>query len=134
VVPTDFTKTHYPEYLVEGSTRRLDYLRKMHQCLVGVDANGLHNCVAWKLGEYLAGSLCIVAKPIRDILPVPLTESNALTFYDPQTCVAACDRLLSNPALAAQMREDNYRYYREFAQPSSNLWNCLVYAFDTGKC
>jgi len=39
------------------------------------------------------------------------------------------NRLLSDPSLAARMREANWQYYQQEIEPARHVWNCLERAF-----
>jgi hypothetical protein len=126
VVPTPFARRHYPDVLEERTYRRQDFLRMMQASLVGVYTRGLHHSLAFKLPEYLAASMCVVSEPLRNPLPQPLVPgAHYQEFRDAEECVARCERLLSRPAEAREMRRANHDYYRCWVAPAEHLWNCL---------
>ena len=76
--------------------------------------------------EYLAASRCIVTEPLKYQLPVSLIEGkNYLSFRTPEECVGACERLLSDPEFADQMRYENHKYYLNEVEPSVLVYRCL---------
>ena len=130
LVPTKFAKTHYPDAVTDRPTRRKAYIRTSKHALIGVYTRGLHHSLAFKLPEYLAASKCIVSEPLRNALPYPLVASrNYLEFQTVDECVTLCDRLLSDPKEAREMRHQNHDYYRQHVRPAEHMLNCLERAF-----
>ena len=127
LVPNDLARQHYPELcLTSEVTRRINYLGLVKKCLVCVTTTGLHDSIGGKLPEYLAASRCIVTEPLKYQLPVSLIEGkNYLSFSTPEECVEACERLLSDPEFAKQMRYENHKYYLNEVEPSVLVYRCL---------
>jgi hypothetical protein len=126
LVPTAYARKHYPDVLAERAWRQKEYIAMNRRSLVGVYTRGLHHSTAFKFGEYLAAAKCIVAEPLRQEPPAPLTEGrNYLPFRTPQECVARCAELLADPAAAAAMRRANQAYYRDQVEPAAHLLRCL---------
>ncbi len=132
LVPTPLACATQPSLLCAGPTHRRAYLAAMHRCLIGVYTPGLHHSIAWKLGEYLASALCVVAPPFRNTFAEPFIEGRHYVAFDtPDRCIAQCERLLTDPALAAAMRAANAAYHREHGAPASQILGCLDRAFAT---
>jgi hypothetical protein len=97
--------------------------------LIGVYTRGLHFSTAWKLGEYFASSMCVVAEPPRNQLPVALTAGKEfLPFSSAGDCLAACETILANPDLQREMRAAAHDYYRREIAPEAHLRSCLARA------
>ena len=126
IVPTPFARQHYPDVLLPEGYRHGDYIDVMHRYLVGIATRGLHDSIAFKLPEYLAGSLCIVSEPLHNDLPQPLIAGqHYLGFRSTDECIGQCERLLSHPAEAREMRRHNFDYYRRWVEPGAHLLDCL---------
>jgi hypothetical protein len=122
LVPTDLARSLYPDALSAEPSRRDAYVAFAKRALVGIYTRGLHHSLAFKLGEYLASSKCMVSEPLRNELPAPLRQGEHLLEYQSiEECVSACDRLLSDPTLASEMRWNNWRYYRRQTRPAERL-------------
>ena len=121
LIPTPLARRQFPELLAPQSGRKSRYLKIARSHLIGVYTAGLNQSTAWKFGEYLAASQCIVADPPGNAVPKPLIEGrHYLAFSNPQECVAACRRLLDDPTFAESMRKANHEYYeRELA---AHIW------------
>ena len=118
-------------FLATQNTNRGSYSEVARSSLIGVYSRGLHGSLAFKLSEYLAAGLCIVAEPLRHTLPQPLeARRNYLPFNTPEECVAQCKRLLDDPELAAAMSRNNRDYYSRFVEPTVHLRNILHCAFN----
>lgn len=130
VLNTPVAAEFCPDLICSHDTRRDAYLATMHECRVGIYTRGLHDSTAWKLGEYLASSLCIVANGLRNALPQPLEEGrNVLTYSNAEECLAHCRRLLDDQEFAYEMAAANDKYYREQASPTAHLERCFEAAF-----
>jgi hypothetical protein len=70
---------------------------------------------------------------LRYELPRPLVaERNYLLFETPEQCIADCDRLLTDPILARDMRHANHRYYVEEVAPAAHIAKVLDAAAPVG--
>lgn len=119
-----------PDLITPFPTNRGYYFSEARKCLIGVYSKGLHHSTAWKAGEYLAASLCIVAEPFRNQDRAPWrSPENYLTFATADECVARCAYLLDNPAAAQQMRTNNFRLYIEHVRPAASLLRSFEEAF-----
>ena len=131
LVPTEYARRHYPDAVTDLASRRADYVAMSRSALVGVYTRGLHHSTAFKLPEYLASSKAVVAEPVRNALPTPLEDGrHYLGFETPDECVARCERLLTDNRLAADMRAENWRYYREEAEPGAHVVKILERVFE----
>jgi hypothetical protein len=129
LVPSEFAQRHYPELVVTKSYRHSAYIKFARRALVGVYCRGLHDSLAGKMGDYLAGSKCIVASPLRTELPIPLERgTHFLEFKNAGDLVAHCEWLLSHPREAQRMRDANAVYYHRWVQPENHLRACLALA------
>ncbi|HEV2687752.1 MAG TPA: glycosyltransferase [Bryobacteraceae bacterium] len=128
--PNLFNRQRYPHVLAEHPHEAGEYLAFSKRHLIGVSSRGLHQSIPFKLAEYLAASMAIVSETLRNEFAAPFIEGrNYLEFRTPDECVAQCDRLLSNPALAAELREASRRYYETEVQPARHVENLLERAF-----
>jgi hypothetical protein len=102
----------------------------MQTCRVGIYTKGLHHATAWKLGEYTAASMCIVASGFRYTFVEPFTAPRHFLAYEtPAECVAHCVRLLEDDDEARAMSRANYGYYLEQIRPAKQMRRWLDEAF-----
>ena len=112
LVPTPYALTHYPDLVTTSPTRQPQFIHWAKQHAIAIYSRGLFGSIAFKMVEFLASSKCIVSEPIRYTLPAPLVH--LAEFTSPETCIAQCQDLLSNPApLVAQRRESSWDYYNQ---------------------
>ena len=130
LVPTALAKARYPHEVSIFPTRRPEYIAMSKRNLIGVYTRGLHHSTAFKLPEYLAASQCIVAQTPRNGTPKPMVAgTHFLPFDDPDECVAACQQLLFDHDLAAQMRRANHAYYHAEVAPAAHMERVLERVF-----
>lgn len=133
LVPTTLAISKYPMEVSPYSSRRSLYTAMSKKNLIAIYTRGLHGSTAFKLAEYLAASQCIVAEPLREVLPQPLVSGkHFLPFQNVDECIESCQRIFANSKLASSMRQANYQYYKSQVEPSSHVENLLnALALDT---
>lgn len=126
LVPTPLALAEYPDDVTPHSSRYAAYLALKKRCLVSVYTRGVEHSLAFKLGETLAASQCLVSVPLRYELPAPLVAGeHYLPFDDTAECIEACHRLLAMPALAREMRHANHQYYCKEVEPATHVAQVL---------
>lgn len=126
-----YAQATYPDCLHPGDPGLRGHVALSRACLINVNTAGLHDSTSWKIPEYMAASRCIVSEPTYYTIPVPLVEGrNYLPFTSPEGCVAACERLLADPAAAFAMRSENDAYYRAHIRPDRLMARCLQSAVE----
>jgi len=129
-LPTPFACQAYPDVVCQWDTRRSAYLKTIRTCGIGIYTKGLHYATAWKLGEYSAASMAIVASGLRDTFPEPFTAPrNYLEFTCPGECVEHCLRLLASRDEARAMGRENHEYYRQHLRPGKQMRRWIDRAF-----
>jgi hypothetical protein len=122
LVATAQARQHYPDDLTPHSSKYVDYLRLKQRCLIGIYTRGLEHSLAFKLGETFAASQCLVSVPLRYGLPAPLQIGrHYIEFETVDACIAACHRLLEDPALARSMRQANHDYYVREVEAAAHI-------------
>ncbi|HEV7596317.1 MAG TPA: hypothetical protein VGO33_15070 [Gemmatimonadaceae bacterium] len=127
LVPTPLALRLHPDLVTGRPVSPASFARFQRGLLIGVYTRGLHYSTAWKFGEYFAGSMCVVAEPPRNELPMPLTAGvEFLAFASPDECIAACESILGDQQLQRSMRAAAYDYYLREAAPEAHLQSCLA--------
>lgn len=122
VLPTPYARSRYPDALSKAPSARPEYVRFSLRHAIGINTRGLHHSNPFKIGEYLAGSFCLLSDPMRNELPEPLRQGIEYDLYTtPEECAAHCERLLSNPGEIQERREASWRYYRDNVRAEA-LW------------
>ena len=131
LIPTEVAVKYYPDCLTSLQTDRRSFIEMGKRSLIRIYTRGICHSIAWKLPEYLAASTCIVSEPLRNQMPAPLEPGkHYLEYHSPEECVAACQRLLNDPKLVFEMRQNNHAYYQEEVKPSVHILKCLKHALD----
>lgn len=127
LMPTPLARSQYPDAVTPHSSKYVDYLARKKRCLISVYTRGVEHSLAFKLGETLAASQCLVSVPLRYTLPAPLLASTHYApFETPEQCVAACHELLRSPDRARAMRHANHAYYVSEVQPAAHVARLLA--------
>jgi hypothetical protein len=129
-LPTPFARQNFPDVVCHWDTRRSAYLQTLQSCGIGIYTKGLHYATAWKLGEYAAASMGMVASGLRDTFPEPFTAPrNYLEFTTPGECAQHCLRLLENWEETRAMGRANHEYYARQMRPGKQLRRWIDQAF-----
>jgi hypothetical protein len=122
LVPTPYAKAVAPDLVSGSPVSRPEYVRFSLRFAIGINSRGLHHSIPFKMGEYLAGSFCILSDPMRNELPQPLREGREYLLYrTAEECAAVCERLLQNPGEVKERRRAAWLYYNESVRPE-RLW------------
>ncbi len=78
------------------------YLDRLGRSAVAFNNPAVHNCLGWKLGEFLAMGKAIISLPLGRALPAPLEHGEHLHFVDGS-------RASMQDALERLRRDDGYR-------------------------
>ena len=120
----------YPDLLTEHSSDEDAYTQQMKRHLIGISTHGLHYSVPFKVPEYLAASVAVVSEPLRNGFPVPfMAGRHFLSFREPDECVAQCDRILTDPDIATELRHMSWQYYESQIRPAQHAAKLLERAF-----
>lgn len=129
VVGDQFARTRYPEAVVRKSVRQNQYAALTRSALIGVYSRGVHGSLAYKLSEYLAAGCCMVVEPWEHMLDVPLESGvHYLPYHSADSCATACETLLADKALAAEMSRRNADYYLRYLLPERHVERILATA------
>lgn len=127
LLPTPLALSRYPDEVTPHPARKRAYVALKKRSLVAVYTRGIEHSLAFKLGETLAASQCLVSVALRQELPEPLVSGrHYLPFDTPDACVEACERLLVRPDLAREMRRVNHEYYLTEVEPASHGQKIIV--------
>jgi hypothetical protein len=127
LMATPLALAQYPDDVTPHSSKYVDYLAQKKRCLISVYTRGVEHSLAFKLGETLAASQCLVSVPLRYSLPSPLVAgTHYLPFETPDECVAACEALLTSPERARAMRYANREYYASEVAPAAHVGKIIA--------
>jgi hypothetical protein len=126
LVPNPLALKLHPDLVTERPVSPAAFAKWQRSLLVGVYTRGLHYSTAWKFGEYLAASMCVVAEPPRNILPRPLRDGQEfVAFSSADACVSACKSVLADAGLQLRLRRTAYDYYLREVSPEPHLFASL---------
>jgi hypothetical protein len=122
LVPTLHAKKHYGELLTDHPSRQSRYIRWAREHLISIGFRGLFGSLGFKIAEAFAASQCLVSKPTTAYLPedAPLAQ-----YHNIEECIAICNRLLSHPDEANELRNRAWEYYRAEVEPGAHMGKLL---------
>jgi hypothetical protein len=129
-VPDAYARAHYPDCLASESLGQNAYVQLVKSCRICVYSRGLRDSPANKLGEYLAGSRCIVAQRLKTHLPAELKDGRDILFFDTASELAEkCRNLLDDPELQQRLSQGARSYYQMHVKPRERVLQMLQEAF-----
>lgn len=129
-IPTPYARMRYPDCLSREKHSRADYIRMLTSCRICLYTRGLRDSPAYKLGEYLAASRCIVSQRLQTILPAPLRDGHEVLYgHDVEELMEQCQLLLSREDRQEQLSSNARRYYAREVEPSRRTLRFFQEAF-----
>ena len=122
LVPTLHAKRHYPELLTDRPSRQSRYVRWAREHLISIGFRGLFGSLGFKIAEAFAASQCLVSEPTTAYLPA---DAPIARFHSTEECIAVCDRFLSHPGEANELRNQAWEYYRNEVEPGAHMAKLL---------
>jgi hypothetical protein len=122
LAPTAHAKRHYPELLTRYPSRQTQYVRFAREHLISIGFRGLFGSLGFKIGEAFAASQCLVSEPTASYLSADAPLAN---YRNIEECVTICDRFLSHPHDADQLRNRAWEYYRSEVEPGAHVEKLL---------
>ena len=122
LVRTPYALTHYPDLLTSYSSRQSRYVRWAREHLISIGFRGLFGSLGFKIAEAFAASQCLVSEPTTAYLQA---DAPLASYGSTQECISICDRLLSYPDEAGQLRNRAWEYYRTEVEPGAHIAKLL---------
>lgn len=107
-----------------------DYLTRMKRSCVAFNTPAVHQCLGWKLGEFLALGKAIISLPLTGELPEPLLHGEHMHFVsgDPAETRDALARLRLDHAYRAKLERNARDYYERLLSPGVMVERVLRFA------
>ena len=99
--------------------RLREYLEKQGESLCAFNSPAVHDCLGWKLGEYLALGKAIVSLPLTRELPSPLEHGTHVHVVE-DSCEAmaeAVERLRVDVAYRSELERNARSYWNRWLAP-----------------
>jgi hypothetical protein len=122
LVRTPHAVAHYPDLLTSNSSRQSRYVRWAREHLISIGFRGLFGSLGFKIGEAFAASQCLVSEPTTAYLPA---DAPLASYRSTQECLSLCDRFLSYPGEADELRNQAWEYYRTEVEPEAHIAKLL---------
>jgi hypothetical protein len=120
-----------PENLL-SITRRREYMKTMESCPIGISTRGWHECIPWRIGEYLIKGRAIITEQIEHKVPGNFSENKNYLAYDtPEECLKHAKDLFNDHEKRKKMMLDNFRYYYNYVKAENLVLNSLLTALET---
>lgn len=108
-----------------------EYLSKMKRSCVAFNTPAVHQCLGWKLGEFLALGKAIISLPLTGELPEPLVHGEHIHYVsgDPAETRDALERIRRDHDYRRNLERNARRYYETYLSPQASVRRVLEAAF-----
>jgi hypothetical protein len=105
--------------LLEQRMPHNEYLRRTARSAVAFNSPAVHDCLGWKLGEYLALGKAIISIAINRQLPVPLVHGEHLHLVadDDDAMSAAVEQLTTDHEYRRHLETGARQWYERYLRP-----------------
>ncbi|MSO78702.1 MAG: glycosyltransferase family 1 protein [Acidimicrobiia bacterium] len=96
------------------------YLERTRRSAVVFNAPAVHQCLGWKLGEFLALGKAIISVPLNRELPEPLVHGEHIHFIDDKVDAMrhAVELLTSDDAYRRRLEVGARRWFDDVISPA----------------
>ena len=103
-----------------ASTHSREYVERTRRSALVFNTPAVHECLGWKLGEFLALGKAIVSLPLTRALPAPLEHGTHLHLVDgsPESITDAIERITGDDGYRRRLEEHARAWYDEWLDPT----------------
>lgn len=107
------------------------YLQQLKQSAVAINTPAVHDCLGWKLGEYLALGKAIITTPINRILPGSFTAgTHYMEIKDIHTELKEAIRyLVAHKQERMELEQNALAYFEKYLTPAKAVAHIHTFAF-----
>jgi hypothetical protein len=110
--------------------RHGDYLRRLRRSAFAVNTPAVHDCLGWKLGEFLALGKAVISLPLTRVMPGTFEHGEQAHFIAATAQAAAAMRsLLDDAAYRLHLEQGARRYWEDYLAPGALVRRVLAHAF-----
>ena len=101
------------------SYRFFDYVQRMKRSCVAFNTPAVHDCLGWKLGEFMGLGKAIISLPLTRELPEPLVHGENVHFVsgDQAELGDALAKLRGDHAYRRKLERNARAYYDQYLRP-----------------
>jgi hypothetical protein len=120
--------------LAERRYRHREWITATQRSLAVFNTPAVHDCLGWKLGEFLALGKAIVSLPLTRALPAPLRHGEHLHVVDgsEDEIRAALERLRDDRDYRRHLERGARGWFEEHLAPE-RMWTRLLHLADGGE-
>jgi hypothetical protein len=110
--------------------RFYDYLTRMKRSCVAFNTPAVHQCLGWKMGEFLALGKATISLPLTGELPEPLVHGEHMHFVsgEPEETRDALAKLRTDHAYRRKLEQNARNYYERLLSPPAMVGRVLRFA------
>ncbi len=109
----------YAPFRLETPIAHREYLRRTKESAFVFNTPAVHDCLGWKLGEFLALGKAIISTPLERTMPGDFRSGEQAHIVDgsEESILAAIDLLCEDRAYRRHLEESARRYWEQYLRP-----------------
>lgn len=109
----------YASYRLDMPVDHREYLRRTKESTFVFNTPAVHDCLGWKLGEFLALGKAIISTPLGRTMPGDFRPGEHVHMVDgsEDSILAAIDRLCEDREYRRHLEESARRYWEQYLRP-----------------
>lgn len=117
----DAMPTEYEPFRMTQRVRHADYLARTQRSTMVFNTPAVHDCLGWKLGEFLALGKAIISTPLGREMPGRFVSGeHAHVVYDEEGAIAEAVELIARDhEYRSTLQRNARRYWEEYLAPAS---------------
>jgi glycosyltransferase involved in cell wall biosynthesis len=126
----DIEVTGYEEHTVVRRYGIAEYIAKTKRSLAVFNTPAVHDCLGWKLGEFLALGKAIISTPLAREMPADLVHGKHVHFVDgsEESIREAISLIQINPDYRKNLEFNARQYYLEYLKPARVIDRLIDFA------
>lgn len=110
----------YAPFRLETPIAHREYLRRTKESAFVFNTPAVHDCLGWKLGEFLALGKAIISTPLGRTMPGDFRSGEQVHIVDDseESILAAIDLLCGDREYRRHLEESARRYWEQYLHPN----------------
>lgn len=117
----DALPPEFSEFQLGGSVDHAEYLRRTKASTLVFNTPAVHDCLGWKLGEFLALGKAVISTPLGRTMPGDFRSGEHIHIVEDadEGILAAVDLLHADRTYRHHLEESARRYWEQFLRPEA---------------
>lgn len=113
--------SEFQEFRIEERVPHSEWLQRMARSGVAFNTPAVHDCLGWKLGEFMALGKAVLSTPLRRVMPGQFQPGEHIHEVedDPEAIADGMTTLLEDDAYRVRLEKNARQYWNDYLAPTS---------------